>query len=69
MTNQKRRCAIAFPRAAVAYYASPGERLMAEIGSCFRSFAFKRACKSLGLKQHAGIDGKTPINRLGLTGS
>jgi transposase InsO family protein len=53
MTNEKRRCAIAFLRAAVAYYASLGikvERVMTDNGSCYRSFAFKRACKSLGLK-------------------
>jgi transposase InsO family protein len=125
MTNEKRRCAIAFLRAAVAYYASLGikiERVMTDNGSCYRSFAFKRACKRLGLKHirtkpytpqtngkaerfsqtslrewayarayqhsrqrkdelpswlhrynwhrpHAGIDGKTPISRLGLTGN
>jgi transposase InsO family protein len=53
MTNEKRRCAIAFLRAAVAYYASLGikiERVMTDNGSCYRSFAFKRACKRLGLK-------------------
>ena len=53
MATERKRCAIAFLRAAVAYYESLGvkvERVMTDNGSCYRSFAFKRACKSLGLK-------------------
>jgi transposase InsO family protein len=123
MPNQKTRSAIAFLKAAVAYYASLGvkiERVMTDNGSCYSSFGFRRACERLGLRHirtkpytpktngkverfiqtslrewayaqaypnssqrqaelptwlhrynwhrpHAGIDGKTPISRLGLT--
>jgi transposase InsO family protein len=44
---------IAFLKAAVAYYASLGikvERVMTDNGSCYRSRAFARACKKLGLR-------------------
>jgi transposase InsO family protein len=53
MSNEKRRSAIAFLRAALAYYASLGikvERVMTDNGSCYKSFAFRRACKRLKLK-------------------
>jgi len=53
MPDQKKRSATAFLRAAVAYYASLGvkvERVMTDNGSCYKSFAFRRACKRLGLK-------------------
>ena len=53
MKNEKRGCAVAFLKAAVAYYASLGvtvERVMTDNGSCYRSFAFQRACKRLGLR-------------------
>ena len=53
MSDEKRRSAIAFLKAALAYYASLGikvERVMTDNGSCYRSFAFRRACKRLGLK-------------------
>ncbi|RUW21758.1 integrase core domain-containing protein, partial [Mesorhizobium sp. M4B.F.Ca.ET.013.02.1.1] len=45
--------AIAFLKAAVAYYASLGivvERVMTDNGSCYRSKAFAKACRKLGLK-------------------
>jgi transposase InsO family protein len=51
--DQKRRSAVAFLKAAVAYYASLGirvERVMTDNGSCYKSFAFRRACKRLGLR-------------------
>jgi transposase InsO family protein len=123
MSSEKKRSALAFLTAALAYYASLGikvERVMTDNGSCYKSFAFRRACKRLGLRHirtkpytprtngkaerfiqtslrewayaqayqnsgqrkaelpvwlhrynwhrpHAGIDGKTPISRLGLT--
>ena len=123
MPTEKKRCAVAFLTAAIAYYASLGikvERVMTDNGSCYKSFAFRRACKRLGLRHirtkpytpktngkaerfiqtslrewayayadensnqrrarlpswlhrynwhrpHTGIDGKTPISRLGLT--
>jgi transposase InsO family protein len=53
MKTEKKGCAVAFLRAAIAYYASLGvriERVMTDNGSCYRSFAFRKACKRLGLK-------------------
>ena len=53
MKNEKRGCAVAFLKAAVAYYASLGvtvERVMTDNGSCYKSFAFRKACRRLGLK-------------------
>jgi transposase InsO family protein len=53
MPSEKRRSAIMFLKAALAYYDSLGvkvERVMTDNGSCYRSFAFRRACKRLGLK-------------------
>lgn len=53
MPDEKKRSAIAFLKAALAYYASLGikvERVMTDNGSCFRSFAFRRACKRLRLR-------------------
>jgi transposase InsO family protein len=47
------RNAIAFLKAAIAYYAGLGitvERVMTDNGPCYKSKAFARACKSLGLK-------------------
>jgi transposase InsO family protein len=51
--DERKRSAVAFLRAAIAYYASLGikvERVMTDNGSCYRSFAFRRACKRLGLR-------------------
>ena len=123
MPDERKRSAIAFLKAALAYFASLGirvERVMTDNGSCYKSFAFRRACKRLGVRHirtkpytpktngkaerfiqtglrewayaqayenshqrkdqlptwlhrynwhrpHAGIHGKTPISRLGLT--
>jgi transposase InsO family protein/DNA-binding transcriptional regulator YiaG len=53
MPSEKTRSAIAFLKAALAYYASLGvkvERVMTDNGSCYRAFAFRRACKRLGLR-------------------
>jgi transposase InsO family protein len=53
MKDQKKESAVAFLKAAVAYYASLGvriERVMTDNGSCYRSKAFARTCKMLGLK-------------------
>jgi transposase InsO family protein len=52
MPNEKKRCAIAFLKAAIAYYERLGikvERVMTDNGSCYKSFAFRRACKRFGL--------------------
>ena len=53
MKDERKASAIAFLEAAVAYYASLGvkiERIMTDNGSCYRSRAFAKACKQLGLK-------------------
>jgi transposase InsO family protein len=53
MKTERKGCAIAFLKAAVAYYASLGitvERVMPDNGSCYKAFAFRRACKRLGLR-------------------
>src|SRR5229473_4141031 len=46
--DERKRSAVAFLKAAVAYYASLGitvERVMTDNGSCYRSRAFKNACR------------------------
>ena len=51
--DEKKHSAVAFLQAAVAYYRSlgiPVERVMTDNGSCYRSPAFARACRDLGLK-------------------
>jgi hypothetical protein len=51
--NEKKRSATTFLRAAVAYYASLGvkiQRVMSDNGACYKSFAFRRVCKQLGLR-------------------
>ena len=53
MKDEKKASAVAFLKAAVAYYASLGitvDCVMTDNGSCYRSRAFARACKRLGLK-------------------
>ncbi|SKA42175.1 leucine-zipper of insertion element IS481 [Enhydrobacter aerosaccus] len=53
MKTERKACAITFPKAAIAYYASLGitvERVMTDNGSCYKAFAFRRACKRLGLR-------------------
>ena len=53
MKDERKASAVAFLKAAVTYYASLGvtiERVMTDNGSCYRSKAFGRACKQLGLK-------------------
>jgi len=53
MKNEKRGCAVAFLKAAIDYYASLGvtvERVMTDNGACYKSFAFQRACRRLGIK-------------------
>jgi len=53
MPNEKKGSAIAFLKAALAYYASLGvkvERVMTDNGSCYKSFAFRAACKRLALR-------------------
>jgi transposase InsO family protein len=53
MKTERKGCAIAFLKAAIAYYASLGitvERVMTDNGSCYKAFDFRRACKRLGLR-------------------
>ena len=53
LPDEKAVSAIAFLKAAVAYYKSLGitvQRVMTDNGSCYKAFAFKDACKALGLK-------------------
>jgi transposase InsO family protein len=53
MPDEKAVSAVAFLKAAVAYYASLGvkiARVMTDNGSCYKAFAFRDACRELGLK-------------------
>ena len=53
MPDERKQSAVAFLKAAVAYYASLGvtvERVMTDNGSCYRSRTFAKACRGLGLK-------------------
>jgi transposase InsO family protein len=53
MNNERQGCAIAFLKAAVAYYKSLGitvERVMTDNGSCYKASAFRKACTRLGLR-------------------
>jgi transposase InsO family protein len=53
LPNEKKESAIAFLRAAIGYYRSLGveiARVMTDNGSCYRSKAFAKACRSLNLK-------------------
>src|SRR5579863_696184 len=54
LPDQRKESAIAFLEAAVAYFAKLGvriERVMTDNGSCYRSRAFRAACKRLCLRQ------------------
>lgn len=51
--DEKAPSAVAFLKAAVAYYASLGitvERVMTDNGSCYKAWRFARACKRLALR-------------------
>jgi transposase InsO family protein len=53
MKDEKQGCAIAFLKAAVAYYKSLGvtvQRVMTDNGACYKAHAFARACKRLKLR-------------------
>lgn len=53
LPDERKESAVAFLKAAVAYYASLGvvvARVMTDNGSCYRSKAFRKACVDLGLK-------------------
>ena len=53
METERKTCAVAFLKAAVAYYKSLGitiERVMTDNGSCYKSRDFAKACRQLGIK-------------------
>jgi transposase InsO family protein len=53
LPDEKKESAVVFLRAAVAYYASLGvkvARVMTDNGSCYRSRAFRKACRERGLR-------------------
>jgi transposase InsO family protein len=53
LPDERKESAVAFLEAAVAYYAGLGvtvERVMTDNGSCYRSKAFRKTCKRLGLR-------------------
>src|SRR5258708_6303973 len=53
LPDEKKESAIAFLKAAVAYYATLGvtvTRVMTDNGSCYKSFDFRDACRALDLK-------------------
>jgi transposase InsO family protein len=53
MPDEKKHSAVAFLKAAVAYYASLGiavARVMTDNGSCYKAFDFRDACRDLKLK-------------------
>ncbi len=53
MPDEKKQSAVAFLKAALAYYHSLGitvARVMTDNGSCYRSFDFRDTCRDLGLK-------------------
>ncbi len=53
LPDEKKGSAIAFLRAAVAYYASLGitvARVMTDNGACYNAHAFRDACRDLGLR-------------------
>src|SRR3954463_16749858 len=54
LSDQRKESAVAFLKAALAYYARLGisiERVMTDNGSCYRSKTFRAGCKRLGLRQ------------------
>ena len=54
MPDEKAKSAIAFLKAAVAYYNSLGVTVagvMTDNGSCYKAFAFARTCKRLKLER------------------
>ena len=53
LPDEKKGSAVAFLKAAVAYYHSLGvtvARVMTDNGSCYKSFDFRDACRDLGLR-------------------
>ena len=62
MPTERKECAIAFLKTAIAYYKGLGvtvQRVMTDNGSCYVSKAFRKACKRLRLK-HIRTKAYTP---------
>jgi transposase InsO family protein len=62
MKTERKGCAVALLKAAVAYYKSLGvtvERVMTDNGSCYRSGTFAKACRKL-LVKHVRTKPYTP---------
>jgi transposase len=62
LPDEKKESAVAFLKEAVAYYASLGvvvQRVMTDNGACYKSFAFRDACRVLG----CGTSERTPTRR------
>jgi transposase InsO family protein len=56
LASERKEDAVAFLKAAITWYRKLGiriERVMTDNGSCYRSRAFARACRALGLKHFA----------------
>ncbi|MDE0390092.1 MAG: integrase core domain-containing protein, partial [Rhodospirillales bacterium] len=53
MPDEKKESATAFLKDVIAYYRSLGvtvSRVMTDNGACYKAFAFRDACRTLGLK-------------------
>jgi len=53
LPDERKESAVAFLKAAVACYATLGvvtQRVMTDNGACYKSFAFRDACRALGLR-------------------
>ncbi|MGE0257916.1 MAG: IS481 family transposase [Alphaproteobacteria bacterium] len=51
--NEKADSAVAFPKAAITYFAKLGiavSRVMTDNGACYKACAFRNACRDLGIK-------------------
>jgi len=53
LESERKECAVAFLKEAVAWYRQLGitiERVMTDNGACYRSKAFNRLCKAMGIR-------------------
>jgi len=53
MESERKECAVAFLKAAVAWYKQLGitiERVMTDNGACYRSKAFNKLCQAMGIR-------------------
>jgi transposase InsO family protein len=69
MKTERKEDAVAFLKAAIAYYASLGitvERVMTDNGSAYRSHAFRAACEAASVR-HKRTKPYTPRTNTGPT--